>query len=422
MKITIIGGGVIGLTSAYFLRMNNSSEIKEINIIERNSDIAQESSLSNGGQLSYSHAEPWANPNSIKKVLKNIKQAGKYLCFTKKRDIFLYYWLCRFLFNSLPYNVRRNSKEILTIGLASKKLLAELMQQAPFQEGDFSYKDCGILHIYKTKQELQAAMRQFNYQRDLDCGFDFDYLTQAQIALREPNIKITDVKGGIFCKQDAVADIHLFCHKLKELLLESGVKFHYNTEIEDFAKNGRKLLAAIAGGKEFASDKFVIAGGAYSPFMAKKLRENLGIYPIKGYTLTLPIPKENSHLMPNSSVMENNSKICYTPFARPDGSYSLRMGGMAEFAGYDANFDSEKSIEKIELLKQGVKENFPRLAREVNQEQAVPNACLRSSTPSGLPVIKKAKYYDNCFFNTGQGSLGWTMAIESAQRLQNFFA
>jgi D-amino-acid dehydrogenase len=395
MKVIILGAGVIGVTSAYIL----ASRGYEVEVIDRQPDSARETSFANGGQLSYSHAEPWANPGVIPKIAKWLFKEDAPLVFRPRADMDMIKWGLKFLANCTENNAKSNSVSLLKLGLYSRKKMEQLRVYTGI---DFHNIREGILHIFSDPKEFEAAKKQAAYQEKF--GHPSEICDVNRCITLEPALQHSGKKlvGGIFDAIDESGDIFVFTQKLAALCeSEYKVQFHYNTVIKDLNYGGGKILSVSTDKGEMKADSFVMSLGSYTPIYMKNLGIKVPIYPMKGYSVTLQaVP----HYTPTISLTDSELKIVYSRLGD-----KLRIAGTAEFAGYNCDITPHR----VKPIYEAAKKLFPKA------EFAEPLsswACLRPSTPDGPPIIGKTKI-SNLFMNTGHGTLGWTQAAGSANLL-----
>jgi len=395
MKICVLGAGVLGVTSAYELAKRGH----EVTVIERAAEPARECSYANGGQLSYAHAEPWANPGVFLKLFKWAFQSDAPLVLRPSLDPHLMRWSLLFLLNCLPSRARRHSEVLLRLGLYSKQKMAELIADTNVE---FHHLAKGILHVYDNQASYDHARKQADFQHSLGC--EENSLTVEECFKLEPALAQTTKKlvGGIHAPIDESGDIHIFTRNLAELIAQKyGVKFKFNTTVRRLHRAGNGVSHLELASGEFLSgfDSYVMAAGSYSPIYLRQLGLYVPIYPMKGYSISF----NASDACPHVSITDDAAKQVYS---RLGGR--MRVAGTAEFAGYN---EAVRKV-RIDPLISGMKSLFP-LAP---QEELAEWACLRPSTPDGPPIIGRTPI-SNLYMNTGHGTLGWTQAAGSARLL-----
>lgn len=397
MKICILGAGALGVMSAYELARRGH----EVTVLERQPEAARECSFANGGQLSYSHAEPWANPNVFPKLWKWMFQEDAPLVLRPSADVHMLRWGALFLYNCLPARAHRNCEVMLRLGLYSKTKMAELMADTNI---DFHYLPNGTLHVFSDEKSFDKAKRHNEYQSELGCTET--PLSATECLEKEPALAHTGRKliGGMFAPMDESGDIHVFTQNLANYCEKKfKVKFLYGQKIARLHKAaGRITHVEIEGQhRDYMSgfDAYVMSLGSYSPIYLRQLGLYVPIYPMKGYSISF----DASEHCPKVSVTDDNARQVYTLLGN-----RMRVAGTAEFAGYN---DAVRKV-RIDPLIRGVRELFPRAPIENLTEWA----CLRPSTPDGPPMIGTTPL-SNLYMNTGHGTLGWTQGAGSARLL-----
>jgi D-amino-acid dehydrogenase len=397
MKICILGAGVLGVTSAYELARAGH----DVTVVERQPEPARECSFANGGQLSYSHAEPWANPGVFPKLFKWMWQDDAPLVLRPSTDPHMMRWGLLFLLNCLPARARANCEVMMRLGLYSKAKMAELMADTKVE---FAFLGNGTLHVFDDQKSFDAARKHADFQHTLGC--DETPMSVEECFRTEPTLSNTTKKlvGGMFAPIDESGDIHHFTKNLAAHIAQKySVKFLYNQKVARLHKTGNAITHVEIEGqhRDYLSgfDGYVMAMGAYSAPQLRKLGLYVPIYPMKGYSISV----DASEHCPKVSITDDAAKQVYTLLGN-----RMRVAGTAEFARYN---DEVRAV-RIAPLKRGLRELFPKAP----QENLTEWACLRPSTPDGPPIIGRTPI-DNLFMNTGHGTLGWTQAAGSARLL-----
>lgn len=393
MKICVLGSGILGVISAYYLGMRGH----EVIVIDRKGEAARETSFANGGQLSYSHAEPWANPFVLPKLFTWMWREDAPLVLRPRADAAMMRWGLQFLYNCAPARAKRHSEVLWRLGKYSKQKMGEVMADTGIA---FDHIDKGILHVFSCQKSFDHAREQSDYQHAMGC--EENALSFEECLKLEPSLQHTKKKiyGGMHAPMDESGDIYLFATRLAALCMERyRASFHYGVHVESLhAENGRITHAKTSAG-DVVADAFVMALGSYSPLYLNPLGIRIPVYPMKGYSITFPANDKT----PVMSITDDDLKIVYSRL----GS-RIRVAGTAEFAGY--NSDVRKA--RIDPIIRGVNALFP----EADLSQIDEWACLRPSTPDGPPIIG-ATDIANLYLNTGHGTLGWTQAAGSGQLL-----
>lgn len=395
MKVVVLGAGVIGVTTAWWLARGGA----DVTIIDRQPGPALETSFANGGQISANHATPWAAPGTPLKALKWLGRIDAPLLFHLRFDAALAAWLLRFLANCTRARTQRNIERALRVALYSRRQLATVRAETNIAYDQLTR---GILHIFRDRREYEAALPAVELMNRLGCErriVDGDGCVALEPALA---LARSDLIGGMFSPDDESGDAHTFTVRLAEKAEALGADFRCNTEVARLLVSGRRIEAAeTAAGDEIAADMFVVALGSYSPLLLKPLGLALPVVPAKGYSVTIPI--EGHQGAPTVSLIDDEFKMVYSRLGE-----RLRVAGTAEFAGYDASVTEARA----RFLLQKAIGLFPDCG---DASRAEFWAGLRPSTPDGVPVIGRAPGFDNLLLNTGHGTLGWTMAAGSGR-------
>ena len=393
MQIIILGAGISGVTAAYFLGRAGHS----VEVIERQSAAAEECSFANGGQLSYSHAEPWANPYVFSKLWQWIGKDDAPLVFRPSTDPHMIKWGLRFLWNCRQSATAQNSLTMLRLGMYSKECLNEIADETRIE---FNHVKKGILHIYCKEAEFEHAQKQAQFQHDHGC--EEKVLSWEECLAMEPALKDTQKKiyGGIHAPIDESGDIYVFTQKLAAYCKEHfGAKFHYNTPIERLLSERGRITGILTEKGPLRADAYVMSLGAYSAPLLRQVGISAPIYPMKGYSITWNATDE----MPNVSITDDARKIVYSRLGD-----KMRCAGTAEFAG----FNDAVNPKRIDPIQRGIHALFP----AADLSEMTQWACLRPSTPDGPPIVGRTKM-DNLFMHTGHGTLGWTQSAGTAKTL-----
>jgi D-amino-acid dehydrogenase len=398
MKVVVLGAGVVGVASAWFLGRAGH----EVTVVERQPGAGLETSFANGGQISVSHAEPWANPAVPAQVLKWLGREDAPLLFRLRADSAQWRWGLRFVLECLPSRTRHNTIGILGLALYSRVLLKALRAETGIH---YDHSERGILHFYTDHAQFEAARRTARLMAEFGCE-RLPQTPQQMIAL-EPALAsaLPQLVGGDYVQADESGDAHLFTQRLAELCAARGVNFQYDATITRLTYSGDRienvqLQDAAGSARTVAADAYVVALGSYSPQLMRPLGIRLAIYPVKGYSVTIPIT--NPAAAPQVSLTDDEHKLVFSRLGE-----RLRVAGTAEFNGYDTSVNDLR----CDAILRRVAELFPQAG---DFGAALRWAGLRPATPSNLPYVTRTKYC-NLFLNTGHGTLGWTMACGSGR-------
>lgn len=397
MKVVILGGGFLGVSTAYFL----AKEGAQVTVIEQESSEAMQCSFANGAQLSYSDSDPWASFGNILKGIKWIGRLNAPLLLRPRLDFDMYVWLCKFIMNALPSEYENNTANLLKLGFYSRKVMNDFLLE---NKVNFNFSDSGILHIYKSKSELMKAAKRFEINNKYSRDLEFKMLSRNEVCDLEPASQdlMRYRTGAIFAPKDQMGDIYLFTKELTKICKKLGVKFMFSTKIERLEKNSNSISKIITSKGDIKADNYVICLGAFSAKFTSKVGIKIPIYPMKGYSITLNVIDANNK--PKISLTDHQKKIVFTPLGD-----KLRVAGTAEFAGFDFSIPNSR----VKPLHSAASKYFPRMS---NYNKFEKWSCLRPQTPKSTGIISKTNI-KNLFVNSGHGSLGWTQGMGSAKSM-----
>ena len=396
MRIAVFGAGVVGVSAAWYL----AEAGHEVYVVERQPGPALETSFANGGQISVSHAEPWANPGAPLKVLKWIGREDAPLLWRFNADLGQWLWGLRFLRECTPARMRANIVAILRLALYSRAALQALRRDCRLQ---YDALERGILHVYSDPAEFEHAQPQAALMSRYGC--ERVVKTAAECLAIEPALAGSRVAlvGGTYTAADESGDAQKFTAALAEKCAGRGVAFRYGCAVEALqAAGGRIAGVRLAGGERLQADAYVLALGSYTPLLLRPLGVSLPVYPAKGYSATIALDADS--VAPTVSLTDDQHKLVFSRLGQ-----RLRIAGTAEFAGYN----TELNATRCEALLERTLALFPRAGR---RDQVEFWAGLRPATPNNVPIIGRSRY-PNLFVSTGHGTLGWTMACGSGRLL-----
>ena len=392
MKIAVLGAGVVGVTSAWYLARAGH----EVTVVERQAAAAMETSFANGGQISTSHAEPWANPATPKQILKWLGREDSPMLFRLRADPYQWAWGLAFLRECLPARTRANAAQIAAINRYSRAQLQALRAETGIE---YEQQTRGILRLYQDRRALDEAVAAAATERRY--GIDLRELTAAECVQLEPALseRAASIAGGVWAPADESGDAHKFTQELARLCAGRGVQFRYGSRIARIETGGgRAVRVHLQQGEAIAADAYVVALGSYSPLLLRSIGISIPVYPLKGYSITLPLAPGD--VAPQISLSDGAHKLVMSRLGN-----RLRVAGTAELTGYDTAINEVR----CRAIVQRTFELFPKAGRP---EQAQFWAGLRPATPGGVPCIGRTRYA-NLYLNTGHGTLGWTMACGS---------
>ncbi|WP_297838113.1 D-amino acid dehydrogenase [Pseudomonas sp.] len=396
MQVVVIGAGVVGLASAWYLAQQGL----QVTLVDRHADVAQETSFANGGQLSYSYVAPLADPGVIGKLPQWLLRADSPLRFRPRLDPAQWRWCLEFLRACNDAQVRRTIGEMLSLSYLSRDSLDELLAAHPL---DFDLIRTGKLVVYRDPAVLAAAAPMLDWQRSL--GADQQILDGTGCVALEPSLQAVggELAGGIYTPGEATGDCLRFCQGLKGFLAQlPNVRLALGTNVQALVGERQRVVAVRTDQGDLPADAVVVAAGMFSVRLLKPLGIALPLYGLRGYSLSVPL--DAGMQAPCLSVTDAARKVVYAPLAQ-----HLRIAAMVDMGVSRADVDPAR----IALLKQQVAETFPQL--DLKHAQAW--AGIRPSTAHSKPIVGRAGDFSNLWLNVGQGALGFTLALGSAKLL-----
>jgi D-amino-acid dehydrogenase len=403
MKVIVLGAGLLGVTSAYFLREQGHDVV----VIDRQASPAAETSFANGGQISVSHAEPWANPSAPLKMLQWLGKEDAPLLFRLRADARQWLWGLQFLRQCTPAKTRYNIEQIVRLGTYSRDTLQALRSSIGLH---YDERTEGILHFYTNQKEFESAEGPAAQMRELGC--DRRVISADEAVRLEPALAHIrpQLAGATYTAEDESGDANQFARGLVEQCKKMGVEFlmsHTITALRSKGGVGSEIDHVEATDSEgrfqrIQGDAYVLAMGSLSPLYAKPLGIDLPIYPAKGYSVTMPVKDPTyAHQV---SLTDDEFKLVFSRLGD-----RLRIAGTAEFNGYDRDLNRVR----CEAIVRRTEELFPG-AGDATQAQFWTG--LRPATPSNVPIIGRSKI-SNLYMNTGHGTLGWTHSCGSGKSI-----
>jgi D-amino-acid dehydrogenase len=390
MRVLVLGSGVIGTASAYYLARQGF----EVVVVDRQGAPAMETSFANAGQVSPGYASPWAAPGVPLKAIKWLLQKHAPLAIKATADIDQYLWMAQMLRNCTASRYAVNKERMVRLSEYSRDCLDEGRQ-------------LGTTQLFRTQAQLDSAAKDIAVLKQT--GVPYELLDRAGIARVEPALAaVTDkLAGALRLPNDQTGDCQLFTIKLAEMAKALGVEFRFGQNIQRIDAVGDRVNGVWIDGKLETADRYVLALGSFSPQLLKPLGIRAPVYPLKGYSLTVPIT--NAAMAPTSTILDETYKVAITRFDN-----RIRVGGMAEIAGFDLSLNPRRR-ETLEMITDDL---YPQ-GGDLSQAEFWTG--LRPTTPDGTPIVG-ATGLSNLFLNTGHGTLGWTMACGSGRLLADLMA
>ena len=409
MKIIVLGGGVIGVSTAWALVRQGA----EVTLIDRQPDVAMETSFANAGQVSPGYSTPWAAPGIPLKAMKWLFQRHAPLSIRPDGSLFQWRWMAAMLANCSAERYAVNKERMMRLSEYSRDCLRQWRAETGIA---YDARSQGTLQLFRSQAQLDAAARDVAVLQE--CGVPFELLDAQGVVAVEPALKSASapICGGLRLPNDETGDCHLFTRRLSQLAATQGMTLRSACTVQSLVSDGQSITGvnvlhkrhgtqgdADASGsvEQLNADAVVLAAGSYSRDLLLPLGLDIPVYPVKGYSLTMPL--SDATLAPQSTVLDETYKIALTRLGD-----RLRVGGMAELAGFDMRLNPRRhaTLEKV------TRELFP--GGDLSQAQFWTG--LRPMTPDGTPLVG-ATPLQGLYLNTGHGTLGWTMACGSAQLL-----
>lgn len=405
MRVIVLGSGVIGVSSAYSLAEAGA----EVTVVDRLPDVAQDTSFANAGQISPGYASPWASPGLLGKALPWLWQRHAPLALRPDGTLWQWQWLAKLLHECAPERYATNKERMVRLAEYSRDCLRQWRAQGWLSSDDYDGRQLGTLQVFRTTAQLRAADQDVAVLRR--CGVPHQLLDALGCASLEPGLAASAhrLSGGLHLPGDETGDCHRFTHMLAQQARALGVRFLHDHRVLSLHTDGLRFSGVRVQGPHGVAwrqaDACVVALASYSRALLQPLGLNLPVYPVKGYSLTAQL--RLAEQAPRSTVLDEAHKVALTRLGD-----RLRVGGMAELAGFDRSLRPHRraTLEKV------VNELFPGCAQ---LEDAKFWTGLRPMTPDGTPVVGPTAI-DGLWLNTGHGTLGWTMACGSAAVLTDW--
>lgn len=400
MHVLILGGGVIGVTSAYELLKDGH----QVTLVEREEDVALGTSFGNAGMIAPGHAFAWASPKAPKVLLRSLWSGDTALRYRFRLDPAQWAWSLRFLRECTAERALTNTRRKHRLCTYSQAVLKEIAAESGVQ---YDQRETGLLYFHRTQETLERGIRNMKILRDL--GQAQEILDRDGIARLDPALApVRDqIAGGIYSKTDQTGDSRLFTKGLADIIRAKGGTIRLGTTAKAFEIDGDRVTGVVTDKGRLTADIYVLATGVWSPQLVRGVGMKLPIYPVKGYSLTFPIGDD--HIAPIVGSVDEDSLIAYSRFGN-----RLRVTATAEVAGYDA---SHKPSD-FEVMTRKIKSLLPNSADYTRPSRW---AGLRPMTPEGTPIFGTGRYR-NLYLNVGHGHVGWTMSCGSARITRHLIA
>ncbi|WP_374424800.1 D-amino acid dehydrogenase [Chromobacterium sp.] len=395
MKVIVLGGGVLGVSTAWYLAKAGC----DVTVLERQEGVALETSFGNAGQISPGYSTPWAAPGIPLKAAKWLFQRHAPLAVKPDGSLYQLQWIAKMLANCNEDAYAVNKSRMMRLAEYSRDKMKELRAETGI---GYEARQGGTLQLFRSQAQVDGVSKDIAVLKE--CGVDFKVLDRDGCAEVEPALASVKHKltGGLQLPNDETGDCNLFTASLAEMARAKGVKFRFGVSVDGIESDGKRITGIRVGDDLLTADHYVVAMGSFSRDMVKSLGIDIPVYPVKGYSLTVPIT--NPAGAPVSTVLDETYKVAITRF-----DDRIRVGGMAELSGYDLSLNPRRR----ETLEMVVGDLYP-------NGGDIPAASfwtgLRPMTPDGTPIVGGTRFA-NLSLNTGHGTLGWTMGAGSGKVL-----
>jgi D-amino-acid dehydrogenase len=396
VKVLVLGAGVIGTTSAWYLAQAGH----EVSVLDRHHGAGMETSFANGGQISAGHAEPWAKPSIVPKVLRWLGREDAPLLFRPRADLAQWMWGLRFLAECWPGRFEQNTRTLSGLAAYSSECLKALRNRTGIRYDELSR---GILHFATREADFEVLAHHAEAMRAL--GQLREVKSAAECVALEPALKDSRERifGGVYTPEDESGDAHKFTVELARRSSEKGVRFDLG-DIAGFDVANGEVRGVRLRDRTESADAYVVALGSYSPLLLRTIGMSIPVYPLKGYSITLPLSPADATAAPTVSLTDEGHKIVISRLGN-----RLRAAGTAELTGYDRSVNEVR----CNAILRRIGELFPGLGAIGTVDRW---AGLRPATPNNVPLIGRTRLR-NLYLNTGHGTLGWTLACGSGRAL-----
>jgi D-amino-acid dehydrogenase len=393
MKVLVLGAGLAGIPSAYYLARDGH----DVTVIDRQSSAAMETSFANGSLLCQGHSYPWASPAAPRIMVKSFFRNDQALRIAPKVDPRMWSWLIKFLCECPRARADKHAATRLRLASYSQDVMREVLNDTQIE---FFHTDKGLLYVYRTQHSMDEGLRQMRVLEQ--AGLKIEVVSAARVAELEPALKPVADKlvGGVYVPSDGTGDARLFTSELARVCAERGVKFMFNTQVLGLNVENNKVLSVSTSKGVMSADAVVVAMGSYSSVLLRKYGVKIDVFPVKGYSMTVPI--ERPEEAPTMGGLDEDNLLAFSVLGD-----RLRLTATAEFTGYDMRI----SPEDFRYMTQAAKDLFPTIG---DYSKAELWCGLRPATPDGNPLFGSTQI-SNVFLNTGHGSQGWTMSCGSGK-------
>ncbi|MFI4891334.1 MAG: D-amino acid dehydrogenase [Steroidobacterales bacterium] len=405
MRVIVIGAGLAGLTTAYYLRRDGA----DVTVLERGAEVGLGTSHANGAMLHASLSAPWNSPGIVWQILRWIGREDAPMLLRLRALPDLLGWGLQFLHHSAPRRFEANSRKNLRLAIYSLRLMAQIRAQTPLS---YAYQGRGLLSVFRDPAARSLRMREIDVLAEH--GLPLRVLERDALLTLEPTLKPigAELVGGIHYTADEGGDAHLFCEELARVLRAGGAQVRCGVAVDRLELAGRRVRCAHGAGAEHVADAYVLAGGSDSVALARSAGLDLPVRPVKGYSITMPRGRA-ADAAPAIGIEDTELHAVVVPV----GEDRIRVAGTAELAGYDVSINARR----IDNLRRLLARLFPRFAERLQPGDLQAWAGLRPMCADGVPLLGETGI-GNLYLNTGHGHLGWTLAAGSGRCVADLIA
>ena len=400
MKVVVLGAGLAGVTTAHYLLKDGH----EVVVVERQPNAALETSFANGSLICLGHSYPWGSPAAPRILMRSLIRRDQALRIRPRFDPRLWFWLMKFLAECPRWRADRHAATRLRLAKYSLQALNDVTSDTKVE---YHRTAKGLLYVYRTAHSMDEGVRQMTVLQQN--GLELRVIDGAEIVRIEPALAPVRQKlvGAVYVPGDGTGDARLFTQELARVCAERGAQFRYSTDIKALDIEGGRVASVVTSRGSITSDAVVVAMGSYSPLLVQRYGISIDVFPVKGYSLTVPI--DDPKTAPVIGGLDEDNLLAFSVL----GS-QLRLTATAEFAGYDTSH----SESDFRYMLTAAKDLFPTVG---NYAEAKPWAGLRPATPDGNPILGSTNVA-NLFLNTGHGSMGWTMSCGTGKLTADLLA
>lgn len=394
MKIVVIGGGVVGITSAYYLARDGH----EVTVLEKAAELGTDATGGNAGLIAPNHSFAWASPQAPGMLVRSLRGEATAIRVKPSVNPAFLAWGAQFLRECTPARARANT--VVKLGLA-KYSQHEMYRLADEESLEYQVVKNGAIYLYRDQRDLEIGLQKMQLVESQ--GREIRRLSPAEIVEIDPAFERTAevVAGAIYGVEDGSGNSEMFTRELARVAAEKyGVGYVHGITAERFVAQGRRVTAVVTNRGKFEADAFILAAGIHSPALSRTVGQRLPVFPAKGYSLTVPI--DNPAAAPTVGGVDEKTLVAWSRMGD-----TLRISSTAQFDGFNRDF----APDDFSNILSTAKELFPGAA---DWDSAEMRSCMRPMTPDGPPIIGRGKKHDNLYYNTGHGHMGWTMACGSS--------